>query len=186
MVSRNNSRRLLTGMVNLPRGLAEFNQERKRRRGQKLLMRGLSEIAEGRWAEGERKLARGAATSEMPLINYLGAAVSAQFQGAHDRRDKWLKKAHEEQPESSAAVLLTQAQLQFAHGQFEQALATVRRLEDSNPDHAYALVLLARLYHELGDWQALAQLLPKLRRARSLPKDNLRQLEEVGRLLLCG
>jgi HemY protein len=113
----------------------------------------------------------------MPLINYLGAAVAAQFQGAYDRRDKWLQRAHEEQPDSSAAVLLTQAQLQFAHGQYEQALATLRKLESSNPDHTYALVLLSKLYHQLGDWRALAQLLPKLRRAKSVPKDQMREME---------
>ena len=50
-------------------------------------------------------------------------------------------------------------------------------LEESNPDHAYALVLLAKLYHQLGDWRALAELLPKLRRVRTVPKDHLRQME---------
>jgi HemY protein len=171
------SLRLLVGVVRIPRRLVSYHHDHQRRRGQKLLTRGLSEIAEGRWAEGERKLARGAASSEMPLINYLGAAVAAQFQGAYNRRDKWLQSAHEEQPDSSAAVLLTQAQLQFAHGQYEQALATLRQLEDSNPDHAYALILLAKLYHQLGDWRALAELLPKLRRVRTVPKAQLRQME---------
>jgi HemY protein len=56
-------------------------------------------------------------------------------------------------------------------------LATLRKLEDSNPDHTYALVLLSKLYHQLGDWRALAQLLPRLRKVKSVPKDQMREME---------
>lgn len=171
------SMRIIAGLASLPQAWGRLSAKHRRKRGQRLLGRGLTEIAEGRWSEGERTLARGATSSDMPLVNYLGAAVAAQFQGAYERRDRWLKQAHEEQPDATAAVLLTQAQLQFAHEQFEQALATLRRLEQRVPDHAYAMTLLAQLYHRLGDDRALADLLPRLRKLPNLPADRLRALE---------
>src|SRR5690606_25583143 len=46
---------------------------RRQVRARRALTRGLIEISEGRWKEGERRLVRNARDSEVPLINYLMA-----------------------------------------------------------------------------------------------------------------
>lgn len=160
-----------------PRRLREALERRREARSRRSAIRGLIDLAEGRWAESERNLMRHAADSKVPLITYIAAARAAQMQGAHERRDTYLRRASEREPAAQLAVLLTQAELQIAHKQYEHALATLRRLQELDPNHAYGLKLLARLYRKLGDWSALHALVPKLRDTRALPRAEIDRLE---------
>jgi len=151
-------------LVMAPRLIGEAaGRYRSGRAGQKL-MRGMIEVAEGNYARGEKLLARSASTSDAPLFNYLQAARAAHLQGNDQRRDEWLKLAYEHTPSAANAVLLTQAELQLDRGQYEQALATLRRIEQDSRDHSYAQALLGKLYYRLEDWDSLAALLPRIRK----------------------
>ena len=70
-------------------------------------------------------------------------------------------------------MLLTQAEFQLDRGQHEQALATLRRLEEDSKNHAHALALMGRLYFRLEDWSALGELLPRLHKNTNLPPETL-------------
>ena len=142
------------------------------RAGQKMT-RGMIEMAEGNFARGEKMLARAASTSDAPLFNYLQAARAAHLQGNDERRDEWLKLAYEHTPSATNAVLLTQAELQLDRKQYEQALATLRRIEENSRDHSYALGLLGTLYYRLEDWDNLAKLLPRLKAQGRITSDTI-------------
>ena len=164
---------LVRKIVLAPRKLGEAaGRYRAARSGQKLT-RGMIAVAEGNLARGEKMLARSASTSDSPLFNYLQAARAAHLQGNDDRRDEWLKLAFEETPEAANAVLLTQAEFQIDRGQNEQALATLRRVDENSKDHAHALSLLGRLYYELEDWASLADLLPRLKKNKQVGANRL-------------
>jgi len=164
---------LVRRLIQAPRRLGEAaGRYRAGRAGQKLT-RGMIEVAEGNFARGEKLLARAASTSDAPLFNYLQAARAAHLQGRDERRDEWLKLAYEHTPEAANAVLLTQAELQLDRDQYEQALATLRRLEENSRDHSYALALLGRLYFQLQDWSQLADILPRLRKQGRVKQDTL-------------
>ena len=153
---------LIRKVIIAPRRIGEAaGRYRSARSGQKMT-RGMIEVAEGNFARGERMLARAASTSDSPLFNYLQAARAAHLQGRNDRRDDWLKLAYQEVPEAANAVLLTQAEFQLDQGQHEQALATLRRLDENSKDHGHALGLMGRLYFKLEDWSALQQILPRV------------------------
>ncbi len=155
---------LIAKLISAPRKLGEAaGRYRSGRSGQRLT-RGMIEVAEGNFAKGERLLARTAHNSDAPLLNYLQAARAAHLLGHDDRRDNWLRQAFEEMPEASNAVLLTQAELQLDRNQYEQALATLRKLEENTSNHSRALALLGRLYYRLEDWDQLSALLPKLKK----------------------
>jgi len=147
-----------------PRKLGEAAGRYRAGRAGHRLTRGMIEIAEGNFSKGEKMLARAANVSESPLLNYLQAARAAHLLGEPERRDTWLKQAYEHMPAAANAVLLTQAELQLDQGQYEQALATLRKLEENSPNHARALVLLGRLYFQLQDWDQLAGLLSRLKK----------------------
>ena len=151
-------------LVQAPRRLGEAAGRYRSSRAGLKLTRGMIEVAEGNFARGEKLLARAASTSDTPLFNYLQAARAAHLQGQDDRRDEWLKLAYEHTPEAANAVLQTQAELQLDRQQYEQALATLRRLEENSKDHSYALALLGRLYYRLQDWNSLASILPRLQK----------------------
>ena len=160
-------------LVQAPRRLGEAaGRYRAGRAGQKLTL-GMIEVAEGNFARGEKLLARAASTSDTPLFNYLQAARAAHLQGNDERRDEWLKLAYEHTPEAANAVLLTQAELQLDREQYEQALATLRRIEENSRDHSHALSLLGRLYFRLEDWPHLADILPRLRKHSRVKQDTL-------------
>ena len=155
---------LIRKIIVAPRRLGEAaGRYRSARSGQKLT-KGMIAVAEGNFARGEKMLARAASTSDSPLFNYLQAARAAHLQGRDERRDEWLRLAYAETPEASNAVLLTQAEFQLDRGQHEQALATLRRLEEDSKNHAHALALMGRLYFRLEDWSSLGELLPRLRK----------------------
>ncbi len=142
------------------------------------LTHGLIDLAEGKWADAEKKLSKLADFSDAKLINYLAAARAAQHQKAHSRRDAYLKKAIEKNPEAQVAVGITQAELQLSHNQTEQALATLNWLLSLKPKHIYVKKLLAKTYQKLGDWQKLIELMPELRKHRLFNDAQLIEMEK--------
>ena len=164
---------LVRKIILAPRRIGEAaGRYRSARSGQKMT-RGMIEVAEGNFARGERMLARAASTSDSPLFNYLQAARAAHLQGRDERRDDWLKLAYQEVPEAANAVLLTQAEFQLDQGQHEQALATLRRLDENSKDHGHALALMGRLYFQLEDWTALRDILPRVRKHAQVKPETL-------------
>lgn len=173
------------GLWEMPSNVRAWNRHRLTRRAQGFLTKGLVQLAEGNWPEAEKSLLKYAESSESPLLNYLAAARAAQAQGANERRDHYLHLAHESMPSADVAVGLTQAELQLAHQQMEQALATLMHLRTITPKHRYVLRLLKSLYERLNDWQQLSGLLPELRKLKVLSADELSALDlHVQRHLL--
>lgn len=155
---------LIRKIILAPRRIGEAaGRYRSARSGQKMT-RGMIEVAEGNFARGERMLARAVSTSDSPLFNYLQAARAAHLQGRDERRDEWLRLAYVNIPEAANAVLLTQAEFQLERGQHEQALATLRRLDENSKNHGHALALMGKLYFKLEDWAALRELLPRVKK----------------------
>ncbi|MFP5506472.1 MAG: heme biosynthesis protein HemY [Gammaproteobacteria bacterium] len=169
--------RFLVGLKRAPQRLRHWEQRRKALRARNALNRGLIELAEGDWMAAEKRLVRHAADSDSPLLNYLAAARAAQQQGAHERRDHYLRLAHQGMPDADIAVGLTQAELQIAHRQMEQALATLTHLRTLAPRHAHVLKMLMRLYERLNDWEHLRDLLPELRKRKVLDEAAAERLE---------
>ncbi|MCB1762032.1 MAG: heme biosynthesis protein HemY [Gammaproteobacteria bacterium] len=169
----------------IPRQLHGWQDHRSQERARREFNRGLVQLSEGEWQNAEKSLVRFATRSEAPLLNYLAAARSAQQQGAHDRRDHYLRLAHACMPSADVAVGLTQAELQLEHAQLEQALATLRHLRTIAPRHTHVLKLLKILYERLGDWNELNALLPELKKRQVVAPAELKELEiRVCRMLL--
>ena len=168
---------LLVKLWTFPWRMREALARGRERRARRATNRGLIDFAEGRWSESEKNVMRYADDSEMPLVTYVAAARAAQLQGAYERRDRYLRLAFERIPKAHEGVLLTQAELQIASRQYEQAQATLNRLQELDPNHAFGLKLLAILYRKLGDWENLFKLLPQLRLQQALSPKELERLE---------
>ena len=172
--------RLLRGLWRMPTALRRQSQNRRYARARRQLNQGLIDLAEGRFEQAETHLMRLVEFSESPLVHYLAAARAAQLQGKHDARDNYLKAAHEASPEAELAIGVTQAELQLAHLQTEQALATLTHLHSIAPRHDYVTMLLARAYYELKDWPALVEILPDVRRKKLIKENRLHKMELAG------
>jgi HemY protein len=175
--------RLLRGIWSLPHSMQQQSQNRRFGKARRQLTQGLIDLAEGRFEQAENHLIRLVDFSESPLVHYLAAARAAQLQGKHDARDNYLKAAHEARPDAELAIGVTQAELQLAHQQTEQALATLTHLHSVAPRHDYVTMLLARAYYELEDWRALVEILPDVRRKKLIKEAKLLEMEVAG---YCG
>lgn len=162
----------------MPEELKQWRFSQQAKKARKSSLQGLINLSQGQWKKAERMLTRAVKNSDMPLLNYLSAAKAAQKQNAPERRDHYLALAHKSMPDADFSVKLTQAELQFAHGQNEQALATLVHLHGLSPKHPHIMVLLSRLYHQLKSWQDLKNLLPQLRKHNVLSEKNLFELEK--------
>lgn len=176
--------RFVSGMRHVPGGLRDWQHRRHERKAMKSLTRGLIDIAEGHWAASEKHVLKFVDDSHAPLLNYLAAARAAQAQGADQRRDYYLKKAHESYEGSDIAVGLTQAELQLQQHQLEQALATLRHLHQLAPKHTQVLKVLATVYQRLGDWERLLELMPELHKRKAFSQQEIDQLSRQAYLSL--
>ncbi len=170
--------RALVRFYRLPSDVKDWSQRRGNRAAQNAMTRGLLELSEGQWRKAEKRLVKFADRSETPLLNYLAAARAAQLQGAHERRDSYIRLAHKHMPSADVAVSITQAELQMADHQLDQALDTLRHLRDVAPNHTYVLRLLMDLYDQVGDWERLRELMPELRKRKVASAEQLKSLEK--------
>ena len=166
-------RRLLAGQ----HSLAGWFSDRKSRQSARLTNRGLINYIEGNWNKARRQLLRGADHSDAPLLNYLMAARASQHIGEQDKVREYLGAAEETDSQAGIAVELTQAEMRLEAQQYEQALATLVRARRNAGRHPYVLDLMCQAYRGLGDWQALADLVPELRKYKVMPEDALSALE---------
>ncbi|VAW54642.1 hypothetical protein MNBD_GAMMA06-516 [hydrothermal vent metagenome] len=143
------------------------------------LTQGLIEYAEGRFEQAEKILLQQIEHSDNCLLAYLSAARAAQQLGAHDRRDDYLRKAHLNAPGADIAIGLTKAELQLAHDQNEQALATLTQLNKTSENHIYVLTLLANTYKHLQDWDNLKDILPALKKHGKLSTESFLSFEII-------
>lgn len=144
------------------------------------LIAGLTEFTEGRFKKAENLLIKQASANESSFLNYLLAARAAQLLHADDRRDNYIKQAHEINPAADIAIGLTQAELQLSHHQNEMALATLNQLISTHPKHDFVMRLLSRAYLQLEDWSHLCPLLKDLRQSKSLPEEMLTKTEKIA------
>jgi len=159
-----------------PGKLTAWNLAQRHKRAGRALTRGLITLEEGRWAEAERLLVRHASNSDTPLLHYLAAARAAQKQNASERRDNYLRLAHETTEGADVAVGVVQAELQLATGQKEQALATLQHLREVAPKHPYVLQLLQQVYSDMNEWQSVQDVLPDLRKRHVLAASDVKAL----------
>lgn len=169
--------RMLSILLHIPGFLGLKYSRRQAEKSRNALIKGLIEMSEGRFSQAEKILLKQVAHSDTGLLNYLMAARSAQFQGAYERRDEYLRLAHETTPSADIAIGITQAELQIAHKQNEQALATLNHLQSISPKHSYVKKLQAKVYEQLDDWENLEKLLADVRKQHLISDDKLLSVE---------
>jgi HemY protein len=160
--------RLLVRLFNARRLWREAQLERRRERARRSLAQGVLELAEGRFERAENTVMRHVRDAEHPVAHYLLAARAAESQGAAKRRDEWLARALDLPSDNQAPVLITQAEFLLKHKQLPAALAALEQLEARNEQTPRGLLLLARIYRQMGAWDKLQELEPRLRATKGV------------------
>lgn len=160
--------RLSIRIVTARRTWKAAQEARRHERARRSFAQGILELSEGNWETAENTLTRNVREAENPAAHYLTAARAADLQGAAQRRDEWLARALEVSGDRRAPALIMQAEVLLKHKQVQAALATLEQLEATKEQNARGLLLLARTYRQMGDWQKLQALEPRLRSTRGI------------------
>ncbi len=152
---------------------------RRRARAQSDLDRGLLAIAAGRWAEAETLLSRSARDAVTPSVHYLAAAHAAGLRGALERCTAWLALAREAAGAESAPVMIMSAELHLKRGDTQAALEALESLGAEAMSNPRALLLLARIHRQRGDFDQLRQLEPRLRATRGVPSSAVEEIMDA-------
>lgn len=169
----------------MPKEIKKWRLHRKQRRAEKYLTRGLINMTEGRWKKAEQDFRKAAPYSRAPHVNYLYAARAAQELHSIERRDEYLRLAYHHNPDASIAVGITQAELQLEQDQTEQALATLKHLQQKQPDQLQVKQLLLNTYTGLSDWQAVLKLIPSVEKTGLYSREQIqaKQLDAYAGLI---
>ena len=167
-------------MKKAPHALKKSYLSGRRKRARKGMTSGLLEMAEGNWSKAEKLLTASAAKGESPLLNYLAAAQSAEQQNNMPARDEYLAKAAQVDPAANVVIGLTQAELLNNKGQEEEELATLQSLYDQHPEHPQVQKQLIRSLVHHHQWQQIIDLLPRLKKNKSMTDEEKDSVESVA------
>ncbi|MDH5300634.1 MAG: hypothetical protein OEW58_04660 [Gammaproteobacteria bacterium] len=163
-----------------PERYRKWRAQRNQQRAYDTLNKGLLASAEGEWKKAEKNLLAYVKDSNNPRTAYLAAAKAAQAQGAAERRDEYLKLAHQFAGGDDAAVDMIRAELQIDSGEWNEAQTLLERLRQRYPKNSHVLLLLISVYEQLSNWEAMLVLLPELYRRKVLPETRLQELERLA------
>jgi HemY protein len=177
--------RVVGSLIRLPKSIKRWSKHRRHRRSERYLSQGILSMIEEDWRDAEESFQRGARESSLPLVNYLAAARAAQRAGAIERRDHYLRLAHEDSPEASLVIGITQAKLQLSQCQNEQAYATLKHLDVDKDSQNQVNALMLEAASELNEWPEALRILNDPKSKKILPADQLksRQLTVYAGLL---
>ena len=139
--------------------------------------RGVILYSEGNWERARRQLERGVEKNEAPLLNYLLAARAADQLHESAQAREMLRLADESDPRAKVAVEMTLAELRLGAGEYSEALAALKNARLNVARHPRVLDLLRQAYEGLGDWDAMLELLPDLKKHKRLSRDDYQALE---------
>ncbi len=177
--------KLLGVAIRLPGNVREAIDRRRQDRARESFEAGLLNLFEGNWQRAEAELVRRAGDHHATHLNYLAAARAAQRQGAIDRRDQYLRLAALNKPEHEFATLRSAGDLQRKRGEYAATRATALRLRERDPNHPFAIELLADSYEALGEWEPLRLLLaePAARSALDPPRYDTLSVRSLRELM---
>lgn len=170
--------RLLSGQ----RSVVNWWGSRKSRAAQRHTTRGVILYTEGNPERARRQLSRGLDSNDAPLVNHLLLArASDELEDSAQVLDN-LRRAGEAEPAAKVALEITLAEIRLRSGEYTQALAALKNARLQVGRHPRVLDLLREGYQGLGDWDALLELLPDLKKHQRMSAAELEALErEVHR-----
>lgn len=153
--------RLTASMIALPEKSREYHLKRTRERNRSVMLDGLVSYFEGRYAKAEKAAALALEAKESPALNAVVAARAAHELRSYDRRDGYLAKAEELEPERKTLRLMTGAELLIEERRYNEALSILKQLKEGR-QHTAALRLELKVQQHLKDWDAVLDLAAQL------------------------
>lgn len=169
-------RRLVRALTAPGRWLARYRRRRRDQQHNRTLM-GFVDYIEGNWPAALDNLKKSVAQSDLPAVNYLGAAAASYQMGDSTGADALLNEAERIGVADGFATGLLRIRLLLQERDYARACSNAELLHRRNPAHATVLRLLATARRGLGDWEGLERMLRDLRRHGALSEMEMDELE---------
>ncbi|MCF6346360.1 MAG: heme biosynthesis protein HemY [Thiomicrorhabdus sp.] len=170
--------RLFSTLWNMPKFWRRNRRLSQYKKAETALAKGMIALEYGDWGKAEKELIKSAKQSEDGLMHYLSAAKMAHNQKAHKRRDCYLAQARENYLDDSLTIGLVEARL-LSESEPEAAWVILESLLEQAPKNTTVLLELAHILQRLEEWNALSELLPRLKKSRAMNKAEQAELEET-------
>ncbi|MFO7582400.1 heme biosynthesis HemY N-terminal domain-containing protein [Guyparkeria sp.] len=187
--------RVLAGIFHLPRRWARRSADKRRRTADEKLLRAWAERQRRHSDEAQRYALAGVEDGSLPPLHFQ-VAIDALLDGFDPSRQGVATQSREDSrkeindlfetvarrfPKFAEFLRLHIVQRLMSLSEIEWARELVEPLTETHPRDEAILLIRAQLLEHAGDWDALAKLLPTLRRIKSnrLTGDELLRLERT-------
>jgi HemY protein len=147
------------------------------RRSRRLLTKGMTQLLEGRWKTAEISFMKGAETSLVPALHYIGAARAARRLGAQWRSEGYFYKADKLSDTQALIMKLSEAEFFLEDGKPLEARDILLAVFDQHKRQPRALELLATSYQQLEDWESLRGIMNDLNKSHVLDEVRYAELQ---------
>jgi HemY protein len=153
--------RTTSATMRLPRQVREYRLARRREEARTSLVAALREYFAGRFARAEKAAVAAIASGEEPQLAAVLAARAAHELRAWDRRDQYLERAGDPDPDRDVIRVVTEADLLLEQRRHEEALERLKALPRK---HTAALRLELKAQQLAHHWERVATLAGELER----------------------
>ncbi|MBN2865854.1 MAG: heme biosynthesis protein HemY [Thiotrichales bacterium] len=168
--------RLLMNVWQFPSRWRNRRRIKRYNKAETAMASGMIALEHGDWQRAERQLIKSAKVSEAGVVHYLSAAKMAHNQQAYGRCEQYLTQARAEYPDEHLTIGLVEARL-LAERQPEVALTILETLHEQQPKQKTVLAEYAGLLRTLKQWNTLETLLPQIKRAKAVERNEYEAIE---------
>ncbi|MFL0811142.1 MAG: hypothetical protein K6L76_12065 [Agarilytica sp.] len=153
-------------------------QESREKRLERRTQSGFAHFVEGDWLAAKKELLGVAKDSPKPELHFLAAAKSAMELGNQEESQFLLEQAEKHSEAGSVGLIKAKARMQLVSNEARESLKTLDLLPSAQQNNPVVLAIKQEALKRLGDWKALAKLLPKIKSYCGYAADEFIQLEE--------
>ncbi|MCU4675082.1 tetratricopeptide repeat protein [Catenovulum sp. 2E275] len=165
---------IIRSVFNVRKNWREWRTDRKHSRSLKTLQGAIEALLNNQWQKAEQLSLKHAKHSPIASSHYLIAAEAARQQNHNDDSSVYLLRAQQTGSETDKQFALCKSLMQ--EGKAEQAIEKCEVLLTAEPKHSENLLLLARLYHQTGQFEKQRELLSRVKRYTDISQAEFNQL----------
>ena len=168
----------------LPRRVRDYRERRQHDKASLVFQDALRLLFEGRFGQALKKASEAHAAGTAPGLSALIAARAAQRMRETNKQQGWMERAKIDDPKTEAATLMLEAEMMIEARRFDDALASLARLQASQGRRIPALRLELRARQGVGDWDGVLKLARQLVKRDALAVEVVQEIRTQAHLAI--
>jgi HemY protein len=165
--------RVVWHTLRLPSHVRAFRRRRRAETEHAATQGAIQALFEGRFVHAEKLASKAIDLGAAPGFAGLLGARAAHRLREFSRRDQWLERSRQGDPEWRIAQSMTRAELLLEERRFDEARTVLRELHASGPRHVAALFLMLRAEQGMANWDEVLRIANSLEKHDAMPPEAL-------------